>query len=185
MTLPIPLLPGSLRPNPGDVANGFYPNIPKVGADDPDFIDIVQWLVAQSGGRLSPVLNVVQDQGRKMPTMVLWVDVATKTQLDSDAAQMFSFPHDTLNDLQKFFSFGNPMVATYYPGYRKPVAFVTVPVLGAPWPEEAEVRGVPCFHSLQNDNLPDGSTYSDGRWSYMKAGRKFAFFTIESVWVKQ
>lgn len=179
----IQLLPGSLIPTAGDLSNGFYPYLRKFGMDDPEFLDILSWL--QSKGAPAFLLNVYANmQGQKMPTQIIWDDGKGKA-LEMDAAIVYNFPHVALVDLKAYFEFGNPMITELYAGYRAPAKFVSVPVMGAAWPEESEARGVPCFHTVPHDGLNDGATYIDSKGSYLKVGRKFAFFTIESVWVKQ
>lgn len=181
----IPFLPGSLSPNKGDLANGFYPNIMKVDVDDPEFIDVVRWLEEQSGGKVSAVLNVRQEQGRKMPTEIIWVDPITKTEIESDAAMTFSFPHDTLNDLQKAFGFGDSSRTTYYPGLRKPAVSIALPSpIGVQYFKGDADNEYTAIPNADSDVLyPVGTIYSDGTGRYRKEKRRDWFRQV-TIWVK-
>lgn len=197
--LPLPQI-GSIDPN--DLGNGWYNHIRHVGPDDPEFLNILGWLILKGAPKdvilIAEPVNNPSDPNRFGPASLRFSEPAAVQALknedsarktyDLDASQAFNYPRTALIGLKVFFGFGNPNLLEDYPGIRQPLQYVEASPLGFPWPEQSTIYGRPAFHGSGVDNInkyPEDSVYTDSSGSYKKIQRKWAFFNAEPVWVKQ
>jgi len=172
--------------DPRDLSNGHYPHLRKVAVDDPEFLDIQNWLASKGAPRFSrffvPKGLGLAGDNLILPTELHWAGASGEAgdTLKLDAALVFNFPHVALVELKKVFGFGNPNVLEMYPGYRQPVEFVVKSPIGAAWPE----RGENAFRCSEADREPYGAVYQDATGRYVKEKRYWAFISF-GVWVKQ
>lgn len=169
---------GSLTP--GDVANGRYPHLRKVGAGDQEFVDVVLWLKSH-GAPCPSRLYVAKGLGLpgdtlSLPTEMHW-RLSSGDWLKLDAALVFNFPHVALVELEQAFRFGNPNVVKMYEGPRKPVQFVDASPIGDPWPE----RCPECYRPSVADKLPYGAKFTDPTGTYEREKWGWAFVSYP-VW---
>ncbi len=180
----IELIPGSLTPTSGDVANGYYPQLTKVDLNSPEFLSVVEWLVSK--GAPVPKASVIAainpgGAGHLMPTNLVFSNAAGSS-LESDAALVFNFPHVTLVELKNAFGFGDSKVLEFYPGRQAtnvPAPVVASPI-GVAWPEQ----GPNAFRPSADDHFPIGATYSDASGTYFKDFYQWVFVTCP-VWRKK
>lgn len=168
--------------DPRDLANGHYPHLRKLAADDPEFLDIQRWL-SSKGAPAYTRLYVPKGLGREgdnliLPTEMHWERNGAET-LKLDAALVFNFPHVALVELKQAFGFGNPNIIEMYPGLRKPVEYVVHSPIGVPWPE----KGENAFRPSEFDQEPYGATYFDESGHYRKERHGWAFISYP-VWVR-
>lgn len=168
--------------DPRDLANGHYPHLRKLAADDPEFLDIQRWLTSK-GAPAYTRLYVPKGLGREgdnliLPTEMHWERNGAET-LKLDAALVFNFPHVALVELKQAFGFGNPNVIEMYPGLRKHVEYVVHSPIGVPWPE----KGENAFRPSEFDKEPYGATYFDESGHYRKERHGWAFISYP-VWVR-
>lgn len=169
--------------DPKDISNGFYPHLRRVGPDDPEFLDIVQWLIDQGAPATWALAATLADgpgQGNRwLPANIVWTG-ANGGILKTDALMTFNFPHVTLTDLQQFFQFGDPRILEFYPGPRTVPSFVQVNPVGVEWPE----NGSGAYRPSDADNeasFPYGALYSDATGTYRKQKRGFFIFPY-AIW---
>jgi hypothetical protein len=168
--------------NPDDLSNGHYPHLRKVGAEDPEFLDVVSWLEHKGAPPFTrfyvPKGLSLDGANAILPTEMHWESSGRET-LKLDAALVFNFPHVALTELKRHFGFGDPNVLEMYPGPRQPVSFVTVSPIGESWPEQ----GSGVFRPASADHYEYGAVYVDPTGEYRKEKRHWAFVPY-GVWVK-
>jgi hypothetical protein len=184
MSLTITLFPGSVAPNPGDVANGYYPGIQKIGLDDPNFIKVIEWLQQRIGFKevkvIVPQAQTITGPGKPLPTNLVFCGVNGFESDQHDAAQVFNFPHIVLTELKNTFNVGDPRVTEFYPG---PLFAANTQPAGepdslTPWTpdmfesspvgEPFAVMGEGYFFPVIGDKSPLGSTYAVGNVTFTK-----------------
>lgn len=164
--------------DPKDLSNGHYPHLRKVAIDDPEWLDINRWLTAKGA---PPYTRLYVAKGLTwgnesgiLPTEMHW-KTDTDTPLKLDAALVFNFPHVALVELKRVFGFGDPNVLEMYPGVRKPAASIDQNPIGEPWPDRpGEYR--PSAYDQANP-LPYGTVWTDGRGSFVREKRGWAFIS--------
>lgn len=167
--------------DPNDLSNGHYPHLRKVGINDPELVDILNWFRSKG---IPPYtrLYVPKGLGREgdnliLPTEMHWERSGAET-IKLDAALVFNFPHVALVELKHAFG-GNPNIIEMYPGLRKPVSYVRYSPIGVPWPE----KGENAFRPSVFDTEPFGATYFDETGHYRKERHGWAFISYP-VWVR-
>lgn len=170
-----------------DLANGYYPHLRKLAADDPEWVDILAWFSSKgipaytqfaTPRGIDPVKNLVV----ALPTEIHWNKPGAET-LKLDAALVFNFPHVALVELKNYFSVGNPAAIEMYPGLRKPIVELPQNPIGAPWPEKGPNAFRPS-DSDQRNPLPYYSEVSVGGDRFIKERHGWVFVTYP-IWVRQ
>lgn len=177
------------EPDPGDISNGFYPALRKVGYDDGELRAKLEWLV--QAGAPNPVriksegASCVQlspctpNAGSFMPAGIWFAKNGRELQLD--LTLVFNFPSTALTDLETFYSFGNTAIRKVYVGPVIPVKIVLLTPVGEAWPDKCPDL---CFRAAAGDNYPYDFIYTDASGQYVKERTFWAFFPTGALWRK-
>ena len=174
--------------NEADLGNGYYPHLRKVGAADPEFLDVLAWL--RSNG-IPWHVRIFTPKGTDpagfvtlMPDEIHWTkgdagDTAGRPDLPEkgikilEAALVFNFPHVALEELLEFYGLPKNTTHQMYPGPRKAVATIDQSPIGEAWPDRpGDFR--PSAYDQANP-LPYGTVWTDGTGSYVREKRGWAF----------
>lgn len=169
--------------DPKDLANGYYPHLPRVSEDD--LYNVLDWFVSlgipdDNGLWTAKGTDPVTNEVKYLPTEIQW----TKEGADDlflDAALVFNFPHVARVELLGYFGLPGTSITVLYPGPRKTVQFVEFNPIGTKWPEQ----GTDAFRPAPGDQSPYGTIFTNSYGErFVKEKRNFAFISY-GVWFRQ